>query len=439
MNFEFKLNPGLNWALLAKLFSTFFTGMTGLLAVILLQPAELGSFLLLLILLSLFGVADAGAIGFLTVRSGTLRSGPPERLQGVFISGAACALLFAMFIGLLGQILLGAKGVQSVFRDPLWWWLIIGCHFAWQAVFPLTSFMDGLGSHSKAWGLICVSELVTGLTLAIPLLVRAPHLSLRITALAKLGMAVAILLVFLWDKSRPTLCQNSSSPWLQAWRKDIWPLQWTFFWLNLTGIACVRLIQPIIFHHHGPSDSGRVAIALMAAASVNNLSSAWASSALARLALSHQAGEMGVFHRIWRSSLLQSSIVCAVLLLTSAAGFEALRGAGPARLAAKLPAPSIYLPIFIGHLFITIGLMFGMGLRSTGRDTSAKLVGGFGLVTLPLYWWSASWSSLSIFSMTFLFLALVGMLLLWIYWRERWRLLRRPSTDAYEWSHPFER
>jgi len=408
---------GLNWAIAGKFSAALFMVVAGISSVWFLKAGPLGTYLLALSLLSLFTVSDFGSTGFMTVKSGEGSGVLPEVRSVVLATNFLSVLVFGVAIGGIGLVLFARQEATSrVF--PWWGWLsIVACQMAWQCMCPLVSFLDGAGQHRLAWKLLFILEILGGLGLTIPLFFRDAFASVFLYSLGRALMVPAILGTI--RSARDGRSVGSRAFDVSRWKEVALPVQARFFWVNLTGFASVRTIQPFVYYYQGAEASAKVGIAFSAATIAFNLCSGWPLGSLGRLSLAFTQGRMEQFLATFRLVRLKAGRACAFLLVCAGGAFELIRRSGHAGLAAKIPLPALYGPISLAHLLWLLAATYAVGIRATGRDNSAGACGWVGILSVGVFWWAASRDQAWWLPWSFLLVNVVLLGLLIHYWRAK--------------------
>jgi len=274
-------------------------------------------------------------------------------------------------------------------------------------------------------------ELVAGASLAAGLLTGSAVTAMVVLALAR-GLLIPVLVWGLADI--PAIladlrCVFHSQPraTLAAWAREALPFQGTFCWLNITHFVPLRLIVPFTYQFQGPRAGAMVGLSMLMGTAALNVAQGFALGAMGRLSVEYALGRIQGFFRLLKR-VTQATVASGLLLLGLASvAVELARHAPWAPVAARVPDLAIYAPIFLAHFLLIILNPPAVALRSTGRDTSAPLVGALGLASIPAYRRAATWHAESSVPVAMVILAGLCGLVILAYWLVRKAGIRHPK------------
>jgi O-antigen/teichoic acid export membrane protein len=201
-----------------------------------------------------------------------------------------------------------------------------------------------------------------------------------------------------------------------SWRREVWPMQWR---VGLKGVFLSftsQIVNPIVFHYHGPVAAGQVGMTWHVLSSLQNVSAAWVKTRIPRFGMLVAQADYRELDRIFfrLSGLAVTimaisgtlfSLVCMVLSVAWPSLAARLLPPGPTALLALVMTLGL-IPDFqwtyihahkqSPHLLLSIasaiatGLLIwwlGMKLGATGAILAILFV----LVSFSLPVWSVVW------------------------------------------------
>jgi hypothetical protein len=430
MNAQAQAAPweGVAWAVRARVLATAFSAINSLLMLFMLKDNQLGIFLVGQNLLQIFQVSDLGASGFLTTHAGDREGQAPGSQALAACSGIAGAVLCIPFLVFSGLHFLNAQNRPAV--TPALWLFIVAIQSLSYAVAPLLSLADGLGYHRQAWQRIFAMEFAGGAGLTFGLLTGSAWTALVVVSLAR-GVLFPLLMMGLLDLPkfrgiRSGLRARRRGA-LAGWVRDALAIQATFFWINIAGFVPLRLIVPLVYQFQGPRAGSMVGIAMLFGSAAMNVATGFSLGAMGRLSVAYARGRLEEFRALLMRVSWASQASGVLLLGLAAAAIEGARHCPWNALTARAPDGMIYAPVFAAYL-VTIGAVCpAVALRSTGRDTSAPLVGSLGLLSILLYRMAATLRWTWAVPVALLLVAVLSLLAFLFHWSRRRAEIRHPA------------
>ena len=198
----------------------------------------------------------------------------------------------------------------------------------------------------------------------------------------------------------------------------------TFFWINLTGFLPLRLVVPLVYQFQGPQMGALVGISMQMAGAAQNVATGFSLGAMGRLSVEYGKHQLKEFSALLRRVSLATNAGGAVLLGCAALVIEFARHASWGTVATRVPPVAVYAPLFLTHLLLIAASCPAVALRSTGRDTSAPLVGILGILAIPLYRVAAARPGSCSTPVAMLLMAAASLLVFRFHWTRRRQKLR---------------
>jgi len=201
---------------------------------------------------------------------------------------------------------------------------------------------------------------------------------------------------------------------LMSWQREVWPMQWRVgvkgFVLSFTS----QLINPVIFHYHGPVAAGQMGMTWHVLTSLQNVAAAWVKTRTPRFGILVAQRDYRELDRIFfRLSGLALTIMAAsgtLFCLLDAALYVALPGLA-ARLLPPGPTTLLALVMVLGlipdfqwvyihahkqspHLLMSCAsaiatglLIWWLGSRFGGTGTIVAMLAVYVFFSLPVWTW----------------------------------------------------
>ncbi len=370
------------YALAAKLVHGAVLAASGLLVLMLLDPARIGVFLAFANLAGLSLLADLGLIYSLLL---AVSSRPADEAGPVasaaFAAGLPTAALTGVLLFAVGAAVFAGSRIDG--GTWLWPWLSYCIVSSAQVVLMLgLTYAEGTGRRLEAWRGQFRIELLAGAVLLATIALGA-----ELWSLAAASAARVLILAWLCAR-RFEMPRCAAAARAGVWRRQLWPMQWKVLVSNAVAMIATRLLTPILLVAQGAVAAGQVGLVLALSALVMVTSSVWPMSQTALYSSLYHEGQgaalTGRFRRAFAGSTLLAVLAAAAIGL----GCDVLR-ASSAHMAERLPAPGIVWLVLaaapLGHLANC--LMIGIRCQ---RTDPAVIPGLLLLVpALAAYWYAA--------------------------------------------------
>ena len=140
---------------------------------------------------------------------------------------------------------------------------------------------------------------------------------------------VAALTTFVWLKyfgnlhTASDLSLNTDD--LIDWRRDIYPMQWRIALSWIGGWIIWNSFTPMLFIHQGPSEAGRVGLALNIFMSITTLGTSWVNASLPSFLKYIALEQRMILNRLFLKTIASSMIFTSLLLIIFLVGVEILQ------------------------------------------------------------------------------------------------------------------
>lgn len=181
---------------------------------------------------------------------------------------------------------------------------------------PKLAIVEGLGHVDKVAILRLKQSLLGYVGLIVFLLC-----GFGLPSMISVSLCAAIMVIW-WTRSSINLkmCshlqikQESCSAEI-SWRKDIFPFQWKIALSWISGYFIFQIMNPIVFHHQGAVEAGKLGLSLSAFGTITTLSMSWIYAKAPLFGSLISQGKFDESKRVFWMSLINSSICNLFLCL----------------------------------------------------------------------------------------------------------------------------
>jgi len=207
---------------------------------------------------------------------------------------------------------------------------------------PKLAIVEGLGHVDKV-AILRLKQSLLGYIGLVVLLLCGFGLSSMITV----SLCAALLVIF-WTRSNFELkeCLQfqdkiKSYPESISWRKDVFPFQWKIALSWISGYFIFQIMNPIIFHHQGAVDAGKLGLSLSVFGTITTLSMSWVYAKAPVFGSLISQGRFEESKNVFLKSLFYSSICILFLCCTFIAFLYFVRFIYPELIDRILPINSL--------------------------------------------------------------------------------------------------
>jgi O-antigen/teichoic acid export membrane protein len=230
------------------------------------------------------------------------------------------AIMFVILVGAGGVLFLSKQQGVNVSQWMPQWILLVIVSSVNLYLSPLLAVMEGCGLVGQVARVRLIQSVIGyGLTW-IALCMKVGLYAVFIVPLTASIVSGYWLIyenrLLAWLGSR--MVQNKDNA--ISWRTEIFPFQWKIGASWISGYLIFQLFTPMVFHNIGPTDAGRLGMAMAIFNALLSIGMSWVAASVPRfssLAASGQRGEMSdLFFEVTKRSLVIVGLLCLIVLGT---------------------------------------------------------------------------------------------------------------------------